>query len=169
MCLFLRYNTHDTKVSLLIPCCFKVYLLINFIICEVYCAVCCMVSCDHVANNPLVVEILIYHSSKANFGATYFAQRATFHSKWQHVLDLIWDKAMILIAYRHHNFILMYQMYRQGSSLCCNSPAYNQLEFPLLSIASIHPTNTSDSVIACQVTETCKQYLDNNTSLFTPD
>ena len=47
----------------------KILILINFIIWEVFCTVCCMISCYYISDNPLVVKIMIHHSSKATFGA----------------------------------------------------------------------------------------------------
>ena len=41
----------------------KILISINFIIRDVYFAVCCMISCDYVSANTLLVEILRYHYS----------------------------------------------------------------------------------------------------------
>ena len=64
----------------------EILILINFMIGEVYFIVCCMISCYHISDNPLVVEILRYFNSKATFGAPHFAQMAIFHSKWRPVI-----------------------------------------------------------------------------------
>ena len=39
----------------------------------VYFTACCMISCYYISDNPLVAEILIYHSFNAIFGAHHFA------------------------------------------------------------------------------------------------
>ena len=45
----------------------KILISINSIIREVYFTVSCMVSCYFISGNPLVVEILRYHSYKVTF------------------------------------------------------------------------------------------------------
>ena len=43
-------------------------------------------SCYHISGNPLKVEILRYHSYKANFNASNLGWTAIFHSKWRLVI-----------------------------------------------------------------------------------
>ena len=42
----------------------EILILINFIIGEVYFTVCCMISCNYISDNPLVVEIFRYFNSR---------------------------------------------------------------------------------------------------------
>ena len=50
----------------------EIFILINFMIGEVYFTVCCMISCYYISDNPLVVEILRYFNSKATFWCPSF-------------------------------------------------------------------------------------------------
>ena len=77
----------------------EILILINFIIEEVYFTVCYMISCYHISNNPLVVELLKYFNSKAIFGAPHFAQMAIFHYKWRPVCIVY----MRLNKFTHYN------------------------------------------------------------------